>query len=395
MKNSNKYSKLKVDCFKIENLQVCTDKVTLTASITNIEEQLLQRLEREGNLYVNQFKKNCVEAVYLHDCPNLTKIPQNLCDLFSNLTTLHIKNCGLKEIRRNGLKAYKALQYVNFWNMSIQFIASDLFADFEDIRGIMFYNTEIKFIGKDAFKHLKKLEYVDLRRNPTIDLVYARKNGTSFLTDFLVKENTTQITKLSELHAVLVGIYHDDEFKDLTIKIGKNEFKVHKLMLSARSTTLAEILKNNPDEITLDDIDVDIFKVVLGYIYNDTLPQKYDSDSLKVFEAAKKYKLETLEQEVFKFIWDQIDFETAVNLHAIGIKSNDEELKKKAFKEIQKIFSNVNLKDDLMDDPEKLRQLLSKKRAHEDKIKNAENEMKRVREDYENFMKEPDFFQIL
>ena len=59
------------------------------------------------------------------------------------------------------------------------------------------------------------------------------------------------------------------KFKDFSIKIEDREFKVHKFLLAARSPTLAEMIKNNPDadELQLVDISVEIFEKILKYLY--------------------------------------------------------------------------------------------------------------------------------
>ena len=57
--------------------------------------------------------------------------------------------------------------------------------------------------------------------------------------------------------------------EDFTIKIDEKEFKVHKLILAARSPTIAEMIENNLDanELNLVDLSVEIFEKILEFIY--------------------------------------------------------------------------------------------------------------------------------
>lgn len=175
-----------------------------------------------------------------------------------------------------------------------------------------------------------------------------------------------------------------DKFRDFTIKINEDELKVHKFILIARSPTIAEMIENNPeaDSLVLQDIEVDVFKLILDYIYNDTMPD-YDDKLTQIFAAAGKLGLEALKTFIGAQLCDSVVEENALELLKLATKQNHEGLKLKSFAKIKKMFADKNLKDELIDDVEKLQKLVDGKRRLEEKIQKAEEEFKSLMSEVE------------
>ncbi|CAD6204161.1 GSCOCG00009893001-RA-CDS, partial [Cotesia congregata] len=82
---------------------------------------------------------------------------------------------------------------------------------------------------------------------------------------------------------------------DITIKVGDKEFKAHKFILTARSCVFEamfsyDMKENKENEVTIPDIDPDVFKKVLDYIYTDKV-EDLISFAESLLEAADKYQL--------------------------------------------------------------------------------------------------------
>ncbi|KAL7013176.1 hypothetical protein ACKWTF_015234 [Chironomus riparius] len=75
-----------------------------------------------------------------------------------------------------------------------------------------------------------------------------------------------------------------------------SKVKIHEFLLAARSPILAEILKSNPEveNLNLVEISVEIFKIILKFLYTDELPGGNGTNVLNLFAAAGKLKIEEL-----------------------------------------------------------------------------------------------------
>ncbi|XP_044575295.1 speckle-type POZ protein-like A [Cotesia glomerata] len=85
---------------------------------------------------------------------------------------------------------------------------------------------------------------------------------------------------------------------DVTIKVGGKEFCAHKVILIARSSVFEamfshDMKENKENEVTIPDIDPEVFKKVLDYIYTDRVDDLI-SFAEKLLEAADKYQLQGL-----------------------------------------------------------------------------------------------------
>ncbi|KAG5667564.1 hypothetical protein PVAND_015541 [Polypedilum vanderplanki] len=148
----------------------------------------------------------------------------------------------------------------------------------------------------------------------------------------------------------------DPDFKDFTFNVSESSFKVHKILFAARSATLAEIFKNNPDaqELNLDDTPVMTFKAVYDFVYNNQLPE--DANYIEVFIAAARLKIDDLLKSTTTKLIDSINEKNALEILLLGNKFNNEQLRQKGFETIQlKIFPDRKLEVDLAKQPEKLK----------------------------------------
>lgn len=89
---------------------------------------------------------------------------------------------------------------------------------------------------------------------------------------------------------------------DIIFQVGEETFTAHRLVLGARSSVfMAELLgpmKERKSCIQIDDMDPRVFKVMLHFIYTDSLPEMQKGDSYVMAQhllvAADRYGLERL-----------------------------------------------------------------------------------------------------
>jgi len=325
-----------------------------------------------------------VKYVKFLECP-ITRVPQRLTDIFPSLTGLIISHSSLKTVTKDVFDEYSiVLECFYLQYNQIEFVPGDLFEGFENLKAISFYGNKLKIIEPTIFDGLNNLIFVDLRHNPNYNTYYLGKSGYADIKR--VKDELKQVfceniqlykdLKDAEAQQVLLSdiknIIQHDSFKDFKILIGDRQFAVHKFFLAARSPTLAEILNNNPEveNLSLCDISVDTFEIILNYIYTAAFPERNEYNQLSLYAAAGRLKIEKLMNYVAAHILDQITDENALDVLKVSNKYEHYGLKQKSFDIIKKKYVKIIFKDEWIEEPETVRIIIDK---FEKKRKLSEN----------------------
>jgi len=366
----------------------------------------------------------------------VTKVPQGLTKILPNMKRLEIWNSKLENICKNDLVEYKNLEKFTCSLNKIEFLPGGLFDDFKNLEYISFWDNKLNVIEPNILYRLEQLKYVDFRDNPNYGMFYSiypedEPNATleeiqiELIEKFYTKSKLFQDLKqenqqLKDLNAVLsqqnvsfknsnaklqskleqekienfnltlqlqkgivddIRAYIQDETtKNFKIQIDNREFPVHKFLLAARSPTLAEILKNNPEveNLNLVDISVEIFEIILKFLYTDELPGEDGTNFLNLFAAAGKLKIEELKDYAAFKLMNQIDDENALDILKISNKYDHEALRQEAFKGIKKKYPNVELKDEWAADTEKLEKVFNIIKQREEADRKMEEEFKKL-----------------
>jgi len=328
----------------------------------------------------------------------VTKVPQGLTKIFPNLTSLVIDGSELKKICKNDLVEYKNLKEFKFYRNEIEFLPGNLFEDFKNLEWISFYKNKLKVIEPNILDGLDKLKYVDFSVNPNYGKCYSTipnslPNATldevklylfekhpkkyELFKDLrtenqLLKESKLKLQtepeqeklKSSELTDKLQAGFlndlkaftQDETTKDFQIQIDDHEFPVHKFLLAARSPTLAEILKNNPEveNLNLVDISVEIFEIILKFLYTDELTDDEGTNFLHLFAAAGKLKIQELMNFAAVKIIQMITEENSLDILKLSNKYNHDEMRFRAFEAFKRKYPNANLKAEFAVDMDKI-----------------------------------------
>ncbi|KAL7011668.1 hypothetical protein ACKWTF_014382 [Chironomus riparius] len=180
---------------------------------------------------------------------------------------------------------------------------------------------------------------------------------------------------------------NNENFKDLKIKIDNREFRVHKFLLAARSSVLAEMILNNPDveNLNLVDISVETFEQVLHFIYNDELRDKKEINSFRnLFAAAGRLNIEVLKNIAAAHLLEEIDSDKAMSILSLSNKYNHDLLKDEAFKFIEKTNSFMTFKKEWASQPDMLSKLIKIHREKEEAMKKFEEEYQKLTSSTEN-----------
>ncbi|XP_073811918.1 speckle-type POZ protein-like [Musca autumnalis] len=120
------------------------------------------------------------------------------------------------------------------------------------------------------------------------------------------------------------------------------EFKAHKLLLSARSEVFEtmlnrDFLENKTNRITIDDMDADVMKEMLNFIYTGKEIAK--GMALDLFPVANKYALIDLETMCAGILNETINTASSIDILLLADRHSNELLKKNAI-----TYINTNLK---------------------------------------------------
>lgn len=179
------------------------------------------------------------------------------------------------------------------------------------------------------------------------------------------------VDKYITLHKALEKYLKVDDFKDFTIKVGSADYQVHKFIFTARSESFAKMIKLNPEvyELILDGITEETFEAILKFVYNDETPETPEV-AREILLASKKFKIEGLKEVCEEILLDQIEDEENLDIlmenHSMGFLAGSDVLKLEAFKKIQTHFDGHRLKDELLNHPETVKEIIKAKKLLDD-----------------------------
>ncbi|CAG9800808.1 unnamed protein product [Chironomus riparius] len=364
--------------------------------------------------HVEKLKEKDVVAVWFNNC-TITKIPKGLTKLYPMLESLVIHNSKIKEITKNDLDEYKTLKKLDLSTQEVEFLPADLFESFDNLEHIDFSMNKLKIIEPKVFDGLDKLKFVNLEFNPHYFLLFSteadnfsNRNLKEFKKKLIIKypsslAMTNKEVEMRDLgnnphdeqeqHAadkisesVLIAnlktfFEHDKTFRDFSITIDDRLFQVHKSIIAARSPTLADILRNNPEaeNLNLVDIPLDIFEKILKFIYTAELPKDEGINFLHLFAAAGKLKIEDLKNYAASKIKAEINTENALDIIKLSNKYEHYGLRQNVFDMLKKRYPEVKFKDEWANDVEKLREIMNF-------IKKKEELILKLGTEFENLM---------
>ncbi|CAG9811160.1 unnamed protein product [Chironomus riparius] len=355
-----------------------------------------------------------VKEILFNNC-QITKIPQGLTKTFPNLNIINIYHSNLKNLVKADLEEYKNIKKFTVFDDLIDIVPGDLFENCKKLEKIVMNFKSLTVVEPDILDRLDKLKYVDMSEygfydsatsNPSastnLDQIKTNlfdrffKHDEVFIKNFVRRlqrkvhyqprfipvprpgQTVEEHIKLqNEFYSDIKAFTLDDTTKDFQIQIDKHDFPVHKFLLAARSPTLAELLKNNPEveNLNLVDISVEIFEIILKFLYTDELPGDDETNFLHLFAAAGKLKIKKLMNFAANKLNDMIDEENVLEIFKIACKYEQQELKQKAFGLIKEKYPKSKFKDEWIDDAEKVEKLIEFLKKMEEMEKSFEDMM--------------------
>jgi len=176
---------------------------------------------------------------------SLKYLPHGLANLFKNIHYLNFDNCNVMAISKEDLKELPHLKSLQVADNHLTSLPGNLFIYSRNLEEISFYGNRIATIGRNLLEPLEKLEIADFRNNFTISLCHAH-DDSSFRSNCTLEELKDHIKTICvfEFESDKASVMNDIEkllstetLKDFKVVIDETEFRVHKIVIAARSET--------------------------------------------------------------------------------------------------------------------------------------------------------------
>ncbi|XP_054719691.1 TD and POZ domain-containing protein 3-like [Uloborus diversus] len=129
-------------------------------------------------------------------------------------------------------------------------------------------------------------------------------------------------------------LYNKSRLSDVTLKLTKDEFQAHKVVLSARSKVFAAMFEhdtkeNRTDTVDLVNMEVKTAQDMLRYMYCGKVRELSAEEALDLFVAADRYDLQELKSFCREVVLDGFSTNNVCDIAAVADLHNDETLIKK------------------------------------------------------------------
>ncbi|CRL01862.1 CLUMA_CG015451, isoform A [Clunio marinus] len=375
---------MKLVCeFNYINWLAIGNKYTSTISSSSITEPntIIQKIDGQ---HLNGKNDRDVEAIRFSDT-TVNYFPNALNKIFPNLKSVEIYKCGLKSITRRDLIGLENVQRLSCGNNNISSLPDNLFRNMKKLIDISFRDNDLHCMSSELLMPtlINNIKLVDFRENQSIDAVYCDSSYMQILSekkvdslaqlvaiidqkcDKPINDNCNRIKNIAS--EGFKELWATGRLSDITIVTDTEKLKLHKTVLAIQSSVFTSIfedkMKDRPsDEIQMTNINSAVVKIFLKFLYTDEIEEKVEvSNLLELFSLAAKYKVENLMRIVEGMIIDDLYVDNAIEIFELACRYDCDKMKTSAFEFIQSIFVEP-LKDELMNQPEVVKELIEAKR---------------------------------
>jgi len=122
-----------------------------------------------------------------------------------------------------------------------------------------------------------------------------------------------------------------------------------------------DVQENKENQMAIIDFSAEAVREFLCFIYTKAAPENA-ANAMELYAMAAKYEVSSLLSITEDLILDSINNENAYEVLVFGNLHNNDYLKDDAFKEIKKLFTDVELSEGLKDRPDDLKLLIDAQR---------------------------------
>jgi len=156
----------------------------------------------------------------------------------------------------------------------------------------------------------------------------ANANALMMANEAEIKKRVDSTNKLAMKHAALfhhcsnamLSMMETGQLSDYELICEGKAYKVHKLILAARSTKCVELMLINPQTSVIKDLDEDTLNLLLKFMYSGIVDVANINPTriIKLLSAAEKYQVEMVKEGLEAALMDALDLNTVVDYLIIG-----------------------------------------------------------------------------
>lgn len=298
--------------------------------------------------------------------------PKNLAVLFPNVHLLEFNECELKEISRQDLKGFEKIFSLDMNNNFLTSLPDDLFINLNLLFKIGFSNNNLEFLSSKLLQPLvgQRMYFINFQKNSKIDLYWRGKNIEELMQriDALCL-TPAKVPKAQEANPSqhrdkfaegIKRLWTSGKFSDFIINLnGSKGFKVHKNVLAIQSLGFAEMFEKdeNATGMKIEDLSAEAVEEFLWFLYTGELSDK-TKNATEIFALSTRLKVPELKSITEQIVAGQVSDTNAYSIFVLGHRYASETVTTAAFAEIQKMFPDKILPENLKNNPEKLKELI-------------------------------------
>lgn len=336
----------------------------------------------KGQHEIGQSNKDVIDVCIAHS--TIEHFPRNLGKLFPNMVHLSIENCGLKTISRKDLKGLGNLEVLRLNRNDLIFLPNDLFRDMKKLHSIYFDGNKLKVLSSkllDPIKGRLKHAIISVKAGafffndkPEQNFNEMAKNIDKNF-DSPIEEDQPEKKQKNEFLSGVEGLWMTKCFSDFTIITGSKRFPIHKYILGTQSSAFAAIFQNNMKEriegkMKIEEFSENAVEEFLRFFY--TFNIQNDQNAMELFALADKYDVPNLKTITEEMILKKVNKKNALDILNLGNLHKSEDLKEAAFEEIQKILPQIELPEELKENPEGMKEVIREMRNCKRKLQEIE-----------------------
>jgi hypothetical protein len=155
------------------------------------------------------------------------------------------------------------------------------------------------------------------------------------------RKNSKPFALARQTVASVRNMFGDPKYSDFTFVVKGREFKVHKNILAPRSSMMDTLFSSGYEEglnnvCKVEDIDPDIFELLLKFVYGVQLPLNISDSAMKLFEAAHYYQIEDLTKFASQEIHFNLSLVNCLDIYVWAFPYDIEDLKHGAWKLVKR-----------------------------------------------------------
>lgn len=343
---------------KIDGLYTCRVGAAIVTDRSRAKTFIGKHQEHRANYDVRALAFHRAMLYYL---------PTGLQESFPLLTKLSVNDCKLKEISAEDLVGLDNLEYLLMTFGCLSYLPDDLLINMTKLKGISFYGNKLGVLTSKLLDPIaeSQLEFVDFRKNDTVNVVYnqAWKSSLKSLQDLkYVIDLLCSPSMPKGTFNNFKNLWDEHDFRDFSFIIGEKEIRVHKNVVAVQSSVFAEILENdekvrNLNKLEVEDCREEIFVEFLRLLYTAEIRSK--EDSFEIFSLAWMFDVTELKGAYMDIITSDLNELNVFCCLAMGNYYKCDAMVEAAFAKVKSLYPEETIHENLKHEPEKLHDFIA------------------------------------